>query len=264
MSPASDQLPKRAWVETVMGLPVSVHVRGPAPDSPRVAHAVAHVYTCLRRIDALLSPYRAESELSRLQRGELKVSDASSELREALELCAQAKEATGGAFDARVPAGPGGPARIDPTGLVKGWAVGRAAQAVLDLPDHDVYVNAGGDLVVSTGRASEQPWRVGVEDPTDRSRLVAVVPMTGGAMATSGTAARGAHVYDPRTGKPALGVPSATVVGPSLLWADVHATACVVLGVDAALRHVAALPRYEALVVGPDGRVWRTPGLVTG
>lgn len=247
-----------------MGLPVSVHVRGPAPDSPRVAEAVVEVYDHLRRIDALLSPYREDSELSRLQRGELKVSDASSELQEALDLCAEAKAVTGGAFDARVPAGPWGPARIDPTGLVKGWAVERAAQPVLALTDHDAYVNAGGDLVAATGRASEQPWRVGVEDPADRSHLVAVVPVAGGAMATSGTAARGAHVYDPRTGKPALGVPSATVVGPSLLWADVHATACVVLGVDAALRHVASLPGYEALVVGADGRVWRTPGLVTG
>ncbi|MGN6331255.1 MAG: FAD:protein FMN transferase [Motilibacteraceae bacterium] len=264
MSPEADQLPRRAWVETVMGLPVSVHVRGPAPDSPWVADAVADVYTHLHRIDALLSPYRQDSELSRLQRGELAVSDASLELREALDLCAEAKVVTGGAFDARVPAGPWGPARIDPTGLVKGWAVERAAQAVLELSDHDAYVNAGGDLVVSTGRASEQPWRVGVEDPGDQSGLIAVVPIAGGAMATSGTAARGAHVYDPRTGRPALGVPSATVVGPSLLWADVHATACVVLGVDAALRHVAALPGYQALVVGTDGRVWRTPGLVTG
>lgn len=247
-----------------MGLPVSVHVRGPAPDSASVAAAVVDVFTRLRRVDALLSPYREDSELRRLQRGELNVSDGSSELREALELCAEAKAVTGGAFDARVPAGPWGPARIDPTGLVKGWAVERAARAVLELPDHDAYVNAGGDLVVSTGRASEQPWRVGVEDPADRSRLLAVIPVTGGGLATSGTAARGAHVYDPRTGKPALGVPSATVVGPSLLWADVHATACVVLGVDDALRHVGSLPGYEALVVGPDGRVRRTPGLVTG
>ena len=58
MEPISDvaALPRRAWVETVMGLPVSVHVRGPAPDSARVAAAVGDVYAHLRRIDELLSP----------------------------------------------------------------------------------------------------------------------------------------------------------------------------------------------------------------
>jgi thiamine biosynthesis lipoprotein len=74
------------------------------------------------------------------------------------------------------------------------------------------------------------PWRIGIENPYDRSQIDRVVPLIDGAVATSGTAARGAHLYDPRTGQ-AVGRPGSTsVIGPDLLWADIWATALFVGG----------------------------------
>ena len=112
-------------------------------------------------------------------------------------------------------------------------------------------VNAGGDIAIRPG-TEPQPWRIGIEDPRDPARVLAVVPMTTGGVATSGTAHRGPHVVDPRTGAAASELLSVTVVGPSLLWADVLATAAFVLGHDG-LALVESVLGYEAVAMGQDG-----------
>jgi FAD:protein FMN transferase len=250
--------PRRSFVEQVMGLPVSVLVRGPDARAPMVADAVAALHAELRRMDATFSTYRPTSEVSRLRSGELPPAAASPVVQQVLALCEQARRDTDGWFDAWLPDASGGRS-LDPSGLVKGWAAERAAAALAGLPDLDWLVNAGGDVL---GRArSGRPWRVAVEDPRDRSRVLAVLPLRDGAVATSGTAARGAHLIDPHTGRPAApGLLSATVTGPSLTTADVHATALCVEG-PAGLRRIDAMPGYGALVVLRDGRLLGTPGM---
>jgi thiamine biosynthesis lipoprotein len=197
--------------------------------------------------------------VSLLRSGALAPELVSRDVREVLDLCEQARVLTGGCFDAELPQADGRRV-LDPSGLVKGWAVERAA-GVLDLLDGvDWLVNAGGDVV---GRATHGPaWRVAVEDPRDRSRIRCVVPLSSGAVATSGTAARGRHILDPRSGRPAADhLLSATVIGPSLTWADVLATAAFVEGPDA-LQRIASRDGYEALLVLPDGGLVGTPGAV--
>jgi thiamine biosynthesis lipoprotein len=241
---------RRAWVEQVMGLPVSVHVRRPGPAT---GGAVAAVFAALREADARFSTYRSDSEISRLNRGELRPADCHPQVREVLELSAVAWRRTGGHFDVMLP-GPDGRPTCDPTGLVKGWAVERAAAllAVAGIPEY--YLNAGGDMVLAAPKGAP-PWRVGVEDPAaPDSALVAVLSLRTGAVATSGTARRGQHIHHPLTDT--AGPVSVTVVGPSLTWADVYATAMAAgAGAD-------VLPAgYSALLVGPDGAVTATPGL---
>jgi thiamine biosynthesis lipoprotein len=102
-------------------------------------------------------------------------------------------------------------------------------------------------------------WRIGVEDPAQPDRLLAILDVTDSAVATSGRAHRGAHIVDPHTGSPARGLDSVTVVGPSLTWADVYATAAVARGPEA-VTWLAGLPGYEALLVGDDGGLLATPG----
>jgi thiamine biosynthesis lipoprotein len=226
---------RRAWVEQVMGLPVSIHLRGPDVRGADAEQAVAAVYAELVRLDALFSTYRPDSAISRRRRGDAYPGPHDPVLAEVEQLCAVASDRTDGAFTAWLPDSEG-VLRYDPTGLVKGWAVDRAAVPLTGLPFTAWSVNAGGDVLV--GRHAHMrpegpdaaPWRVGVEDPRDRSRMVAVIPLVEGAVATSGTAARGAHLFDPLAGRMVERAGSMTVVTDTLLWADVWATALFVGG----------------------------------
>ena len=251
---------RRAFVAQVMGLPVSVHVRGPRAGEPAVAAAVAAAMEELRADDATFSTWRSDSPLNRIRRAELAIPDAGTRVRRVAQLCAQAAQRTGGSFSAWLP-GPDGVPAFDPTGLVKGWAVEQAFDTLVGrlaaLGRYDAIVSAGGDVVACCTRTDTADWSVAVEDPRDRSRTLLTFPLRTGAVATSGTAARGEHVVDPATGSPPTGLLSATVVGPSLLWADVYATAAFVRGPEAA-EWVATVPDHAAVLVGSDGTVRTT------
>lgn len=248
---------RRAWVDQVMGLPVSIHLRGPGVRSAEAEVRVRAAYDELRAIDRLFSPYRPDSDVRRIDRGDLTVGAAHPLVGEVAALCDTARALTGGAFDAWRSDGDGR-LRFDPTGLVKGWAVQRAADHLAAGLDCDVSVNAGGDIAVRPGLEG-RPWRIGIEDPRDVSRVIAAVPLVAGGVATSGTAHRGRHLVDPRSGRAVDEVLSVTVVGSSLLWADALATAAFVLGRDG-LDLVETVAGYEAVVVDRDG-VRTTTGL---
>ncbi|MCW3817376.1 FAD:protein FMN transferase [Micromonospora sp. DR5-3] len=259
------ELDRRAWVVQVMGLPVSVHLRGPEVHTDTVAERVERVFAELGEMDAVFSTYRPESVLGRLGGAVPDPATAAPVVREVVELCELARARTGGWFDARHLPLPGGGTGFDPSGLVKGWAVERAARHLADLPEHDLCLNAGGDVLLRTA-PGRPAWLVGIEDPDRPERMLDVVERAGGAVATSGTARRGAHILDPHTGRPAEAVRSVTVVGPELLWADVYATAAAARGADA-LDWLATLDGYAALVVDAAGRVRATsnwPGTRAG
>ncbi|MEP7017945.1 MAG: FAD:protein FMN transferase [Actinomycetota bacterium] len=213
-------------------MPISIHIRGEDVDSPVVARAVEEAFALLREADRLFSTYQETSEVSRIRRGELDPSEADTLVRQVAAECQRAVEITQGAFTDVLP-GDDGVLAFDPTGLVKGWAADRAASRLADLSAASFCLNAGGDVVVG-GTISEangepgQAWRVGIEDPRDRSRIAEVVELHHGGVATSGTAARGTHLYDPATASFVDRKGSVTVVGPSLMWADVWATALFV------------------------------------
>jgi len=232
-----------------MGMPVSVHVRAVEPTRPDLVAGVARVFAHLRRVDAVLSTWRADSDLLRLQHGEL--ADAHPWLAEVTELCLEAEERTDGLF-AAWRRRDRGRLTFDPTGLVKGWAVSGAAAHLDVVPEVSYSIGAGGDVVVGAGpgpSAAAPEWRIGVEDPRRPSTLARVVTVRRGAVATSGAAARGAHVVDPRTGSGIMRAGSATVVGPDLLWADVWATAAWVDPVHARALMAAHDPQYALLTL---------------
>ena len=243
-----------------MGMPMSIHLRGPGASSVDAEAAVTMAYEELRRADALFSTYRTDSDVSRINAGDLTLADAQADVRSVADLCETARESTAGAFDARLPA-PGGSTWFDPSGLVKSWAAERAFAPLAALDGCDAYLGAAGDIVVHT--QFSWPWRVGIEDPGDPFRLLDVVEVTAGGIATSGSSRRGAHLVDPRTGSPADALLAVTVVGPSLMWADVYATAACAYG-DEAMSWLATVEGYEALVVyAGTGQVQRTAGWVS-
>ncbi len=240
----------RRHVEQVMGMPISVALRGRHADSRAGGYAWRDVVEELRHVDEVFSTYRADSVISRLDRGELAEPDCPPEVSEVLALARAAEEQSLGAFAARRP-GPDGRRRLDPSGVVKGWAVDRAAGLLADLDDTDFCLAAGGDLVCRTSDPDRPGWRIGIEDPHDPSTLIATVGVRTGAVATSGSAHRGRHLVDGRTGHPAEGVASVTVVGRCLTWVDIDATAAYAHG-PAAARWLAARD-HGGLVVWADG-----------
>ena len=235
------------YVEQVMGMPVSLALRGRHTDDPRARGAWAEVTAALRDADRVFSTYRRESFVSRLGRGEIAVADCPPEVAEVLALGEVARVQSHGAFDVRR----GGV--LDPSGVVKGWAVERAARPLRALPDTDFCLSAGGDMVCRVAGPGSTDWRIGIEDPHDPSRVIAVVPVRDGAVATSGLAHRGAHVVDARTGRVPDGIASVTVVHEDLVWADLDATAAFAMGRDA-VRWLRTRPRRTGLVVWADGR----------
>ena len=217
----------RAYVEHIMGMPISVHVRARDLGRTDIARTVEAVFESLRRADSIFSTWRPDSELMRWRRGDLALRDADPTMITVMDLCDAATSATRGLFTTHL-VGPSGAAGWDPTGLVKGWAVGTAADGLRALEQVTFSINAGGDVVCGLGKHSAElarPWNIGIEDPADRSRIAQVIPVVDGALATSSATARGAHIIDPRTGRGVEHPGSATVAGPDLLWADVWATA---------------------------------------
>lgn len=227
-------------VEHVMGMPVVVEVRDAEAD-------LDPVYDWLRRVDSIFSTYRADSQISRLNSGELTLDETHPDVRAVVRRCAELRDETDGYFDA-------GSAPVDPTGLVKGWAVDRAA-AILDRAGvREFAVNAGGDIVVRGG-----PWRVGIQHPRLRHAIARAVEISDLAIATSGEYARGSHIRDPHSGGAPRGVLSVTVTGADLATADAYATAAFAMGTQGPY-WTARLAGYEAMTILSDGRVLSTPG----
>ena len=219
-----------------MGMPVTV-----------LASAPERVFAWLRWVDATFSPFCADSQISRIERGELAVGDAHPLVREVLARCETLRRETGGYFDARHSG------VLDPCGLVKGWAVDRAA-GLLD--GRRVCIDAGGDVLVRGGG-----WRVGIRHPREHHLLAAALHADDLAVATSGAYERGEHIVDPHSGRPPAGVLSVTVVGPDLATADAYATAAFAMG-EAGADWTARLRGYEAMTILATDEVLATPGFL--
>jgi thiamine biosynthesis lipoprotein len=241
-------------VESIMGTAVSVAVRAPlVPDD-----VLDGFFDQLRAVDARFSPFREDSEVSRLARGEIAEADASLDLRHVLSACDHLARVTDGAFDARRHRPDGRP---DPSGYVKGWAIEEAAWILDSAGARNYWVNAGGDIVARGEAVPGRPWRVGIRHPDRPDRVAAVLAISDRAVATSGSYERGSHIRDPRHGgiSPA-GLRSVTVVGPALGFTDAYATALFVMGLDG-LRWLASHRDYAALAITADERVVWTQGM---
>ncbi|MFJ1648659.1 FAD:protein FMN transferase [Streptomyces sp. NPDC088258] len=249
----SDDAPVPAvrHVEESMGTVFSFDIRG-VTDEARVLAGLRAAVAWLHRADEVFSTYRPDSQLMRLGRGELELSACVTEVAEVLELCTRAERESGGWFTAGYAGG------LDPTGLVKGWAVERAVRMLASSGAGSVCLNGGGDIQLTGG-----PWRVGIADPLRPGALAAVVAVRDGGLgvATSGPAERGCHIVDPYTGAPpADALASLSVVCPDgLTAADVRATAGYAMG-GRARDWLEGLPGTEGFAVTAEGATWATSG----
>jgi thiamine biosynthesis lipoprotein len=240
-------------VEHLMGTAVSLDIADPLP-AAALDRLAGQVFDWLRGVDHRFSTYRDDSEVSRLGQGRLAVNDASPDLRRVLDRCARLWRFTDGYFDAYATGA------LDPSGYVKGWSVQVASDRLVAAGAGNHCLNAGGDVRVRGRDADGEPWRIGVQHPTEADKLAWVLAGEDLAVATSGTYQRGPHVVDPHRGEPARGLCSVTVVGPDLGDADAYATAAVAMG-RPGLDWLARLDGYESAAVTDDGRAFRSPGL---
>ena len=238
-------------VEQIMGMPIEIDVRTAGVDPV----ALDHAFDSLRDVDACFSTYRTDSEISRLNRSELALGQASDEVRAVLAQCEQLRLETDGFFDVAFADGRG----LDPSGFVKGWAVDRAAQVLERRGARAYFINAGGDIRTAGGPEPGLPWRVGIRHPFEHDRVAAVVEVANAAIATSGAYERGDHVFNPHTHSPPGGVLSVTVIGPDLALADAYATAAFAMGQSGA-QWLAGRRDYEAMVIRSDQTVQFTQG----
>ena len=241
-------------VEAVMGTSISIDV---VDSHDRTL--IDELVTWFHHVDAEFSPFKDDSTITRIGRGELAPTDdaVSDEVREVLQRCGELDAETGGVFDVWSLPSPNG-TRFDPCGYVKGWSVARAAQMLRDAGVHDYCINAGGDIALGGRDHDNRPWRVGVRHPAAANGLAFVLQLDGtSAVATSGSYERGAHIFDPRRGAATTELASATVVGPDLAEADAYATTIYVMGVDG-LQWLSERPGYSGCLITNDLRLLTT------
>ena len=248
-------------IEEQWGTVITVDVRDPIDEA-----VVDACFGWFRQVDDLFSTWRSDTEIMRIGRGELSVYEADPRVRDVLALSEQMRLESNGAFDISFGAGAEvesrpGLAPLDPSGIVKGWAVARAGEILRDAGASCFFVNAGGDVLTGGHPIdSSAGWRVGIQHPWERDRVAAVVAVGDGAVATSGRYERGDHVIDPRSGLPAVDLASVTVIGPDLAVADAYATAAVVLGPAQGMRWLATRAGYQGMGITDSQAVLLTPG----
>lgn len=232
----------------IMGMPIKVDVVDNNSNS-----LLDKVFSYFRQVDRQFSPYIKMSEVSRVNRGELLQKDYSSDLQTVLALSEQTKKETNGYFDVWHDGA------LDPSGLVKGWAIQNAATILSNAGVKNYFIDAGGDIQASGKNNENKLWRVGIRNPFKQDEIVKVLSITNKGVATSGTYIRGEHIYNPKTGKPANEIVSLSVIHDTIYNADRIATACFAMG-RTGIAFIETLPGYEAYMINRDGIATYTSG----
>jgi thiamine biosynthesis lipoprotein len=233
----------------IMGMPITLEIL----DATARQDDLNSVFAYFISIDAIFSTYKDTSEISRINRGELLPHEYSEEMRTVLALSAQTKKETHGYFDIWHDGG------YDPSGIVKGWAIQQAADMLKARGFRDFYIDAGGDIQVS-GQKNGNPWLVGIRNPFNRIEHVKILEITGKGVATSGTAIRGQHVYDPHDpDRHILDIVSLTVIGPNIYEADRFATAAFAMGKEG-IQFIETLDGFEGYMIDAHARATFTHG----
>ena len=232
-----------------MGMPITVEVVDPS-----VTEAdIEKVFAYFRAVDDTFSTYKEHSEISKINRGELCAEEYSEEMKTILALSEQTKQETQGYFDIQHNG------IADPSGIVKGWAIFQAAHMLKKAGCTNFYIDAGGDIQVS-GKKDGNPWRIGIRNPFNRKEIVKVLAVMDKGIATSGTAIRGQHIYDPHLlHTPLQEIVSLTIIGPNVYEADRFATASFAMG-KRGINFIEQLPGFEGYMIDASARATFTSG----
>jgi thiamine biosynthesis lipoprotein len=240
-------------VEAVMGTSISIDIVDSDDRS-----LIDELVEWFHEVDEVFSPYKDNSTISRIGRGEVGPGDPclTPDVLEVLNRCEQLAIDTEGVFDVWNLPSPNG-TRFDPCGYVKGWSVERARQLLVRHGVAHFCINAGGDIALGGHNHDGAPWRIGIRRP-DADAVALVLSGEGRlGIATSGSYERGAHIHDPRVDLPSTEVAAVTVVGPSIAEADAFATTVYVMGVEG-LAWLQRHPGYGGCVMTWDEQLYST------
>ena len=233
-----------------MGMPITVEI---VDDMP--ADTMEAVFDFFTEVDLRFSPFKPDSELSRHDRGEIPAGRLSPQMKEVMMLADLTKEATLGYFDIRRPDG-----RLDPSGIVKGWAVRKAAEQISNCGAINFHVEAGGDIQTAGKNGDGEDWRIGIRNPFSETEIVKVLRIADRGIATSGSYARGAHIYDPLdSGRCLSSIVSVTIIAADALEADRFATAAFAMGAQG-IYFIEEQPGLEGYMIAADGIATMTTG----
>lgn len=234
----------------IMGMPVMVDLVGEFSQE-----LLARVFDYFTGVDEQFSNYKDTSQISQINQGRLPPDKYSRQMKNILCLSEETKQQTCGYFDIRTRQG-----KLDPSGIVKGWAVLNAARLLKRSGVENFCIDAGGDIQFWGENSQGQSWRVGIRHPFNKSQIVKVLKIGHNeGVATSGTYERGEHIYNPKDGSPIREIVSLTVIGPNIYEADRFATAAFAMG-RTGIRFIDQLDGFEGYLIDKTGIATKTSG----
>ncbi len=234
-----------------MGMPITVEIA----EAGAQKDDIEEIFEYFKYVDEKFSTYKDWSEVSKINRGEISAPDFSADMAEIFRLAEETKKETGGYFDITKPDG-----SVDPSGLVKGWAVHNAAKILRDKGYKNFYVEAGGDIEAEGKNSEGKIWTVGIRNPFKYEEIVKVLEIIGRGVATSGSYLRGSHIYNPKNSSDKLEeIVSISVIGPDIYEADRFATAAFAMG-RSGIEFIEHTPGLEGYMIDKAGAATMTSG----
>jgi FAD:protein FMN transferase len=226
-----------------MGMPITIEV----VDARVKEGDIANIFDYFASVDRMFSPFKKESEISRLNSGELTKKELSTDVRQILQLADDTKKESNGYFNVTHKG------KIDPSGIVKGWAIYNASGLLKEHGFGHFYIDAGGDIQVSGKNEYGESWTVGIKNPFKQDEIVKIVKLENKGIATSGLYIRGNHIYNPHSPDiPISGLASMTIIGPTVYDADRFATAAFAMG-EKGIQFIEKLPGYDGYMIDSNG-----------
>ncbi len=231
----------------IMGMPVKISIL----DERVEENDINDVFCYFKRIDEKFSTYKKNSEVEKLNRGETK--KVSPLMRKILNLSEKTRKETKGYFNIKIKG------KLDPSGIVKGYAIHEACKMLLKKGYRNFYVEIAGDMEI-LGKIDKRKWKVGIENPFERTEIIKVFNLSNCGVATSGNYIRGEHIFNPIEKKPADEIASITVIGPNAYEADRFATAAFAMG-EKGIDFIEGLEGFEGYLVTKGKKGIMTSGL---
>lgn len=233
----------------IMGMPAVIEI----VDSKATEKVFKEIFDYLISVDERFSTYKKDSEITLYNEGKITERDLSDDLKKVLKLSEETKNKTDGFFDIAYNE------KIDPSGLVKGWAIYNASEILRQKGFKNFYVEIAGDIEVAGLNNEGKKWAIGIRNPFNRGENVKVVYLSDRGIATSGNYERGEHIYNPREKIKAKEIASLTVIGPNIYEADRFATAAFAMGFEG-IYFIEKLPGFEGYMIDHNGIATFTSG----